>query len=150
MCIHDVCFVLFAQIRFINPECSPDNVCRSNLELQYKFCSRKKSQNNMDVYEPLARCVYVFFLWVDEGHLGFIMWLHCVFREGDIAIITPSKEDIALEITVTNRDGKPAHQAHVTIRLPDTLGYTSAVHAGSVSKRQRAIDNTGRYIESLA
>ncbi|XP_075868420.1 integrin alpha-6-like [Nelusetta ayraudi] len=106
----------FSQIRFINPECSPENVCHSNLELQYRFCSRKKSQNNMDVYEPLA-------------------------REGDIAIITPSKEDIALEITVTNRDGEPAHQAHVTIILPDTLGYTSAVHAGSERQSCKAKNN---------
>lgn len=82
--------------------------------------------------------------------------LHCVFREGDISIITPSKEDIALEITVTNRDGDPAHQAHVAIRLPDTLGYTSTVHAKSVSKRQPlealisvAIDQTGRHIDNM-
>lgn len=110
-----------SQIRFINSDCGPDNVCQSNLELQYKFCTKKKHQNRQDVYEPLA-------------------------REGDISIITPSKEDIGLEITVTNRDGDPAHQARVAIRLPDTLGYTSTLHAES-ERQNCTANNNGSVID---
>lgn len=57
---------------------------------------------------------------------------------------------------MTNRDGDPAHQARVAIRLPDTLGYTSTLHAESVSKLQTfealisvAIDPTVRHIENM-
>lgn len=50
-----------------------------------------------------------------------------------MAVITPSEEDIALEITVTNPDGDDAHQSHLVIVLPDTLHYSSIVTAASVS-----------------
>lgn len=65
-------------------------------------------------------------------------WSYRLFRDGDVAVITPSKEDIALEITVTNRDGDDAHQSHSVIRLPDTLRYSSIEVTGSVSVHQRA------------
>uniref|UniRef100_A0A3P8RXC4 Integrin subunit alpha 6 n=1 Tax=Amphiprion percula TaxID=161767 RepID=A0A3P8RXC4_AMPPE len=86
-------------IRLINKGCGSDNICQSNLQLQYKFCS-KKIQNGQDIFKSLAR------------------------EDGD-AVITPSDEDIALEITVTNRDGDDAHQSHAVITLPDTLHYSS-------------------------
>ncbi|TKS72109.1 Integrin alpha-6 VLA-6 [Collichthys lucidus] len=38
------------------------------------------------------------------------------------------KEDIALEITVTNREGDDAHQSHSIISLPDTLHYSTIVY----------------------
>ncbi|XP_035812832.2 integrin alpha-6-like isoform X2 [Amphiprion ocellaris] len=94
-----------SEIRLINKGCGSDNICQSNLQLQYKFCS-KKTQNGQDIFKSLAR------------------------EDGD-AVITPSDEDIALEITVTNRDGDDAHQSHAVITLPDTLHYSSVVHSGA-------------------
>uniref|UniRef100_A0A4W6FCR9 Integrin subunit alpha 6 n=1 Tax=Lates calcarifer TaxID=8187 RepID=A0A4W6FCR9_LATCA len=66
----------FSQIILINRGCGSDNICQSNLELQYKFCS----------------------------------------REDGVAVIIPSEEGIALEITVTNRNGDDAHQSHLIIK----------------------------------
>ncbi|XP_071314514.1 integrin alpha-6-like [Trachinotus anak] len=91
-----------SEIALINKGCGSDNICQSNLELQYKFCSRK-TQNDQDVFKSLA-------------------------REDGVAVITPSDEDIALEITVTNRNGDDAHQSHSIIMLPDTLHYSSIVY----------------------
>lgn len=54
------------------------------------------------------------------------------FREDGVAVITPTEEDIALEITVTNRGGDDAHQTHSIISLPDTLHYSSVVTTASV------------------
>ncbi|KAI3351532.1 hypothetical protein L3Q82_020388 [Scortum barcoo] len=68
----------------------------------YKFCSRK-TQNNQDVFKSLA-------------------------SEDGVAVITPS-EDIALEVTVTNRHGDDAHQSRLIISLPDTLHYSSIVYS---------------------
>ncbi|KAM9357368.1 integrin alpha-6-like [Symphorus nematophorus] len=92
-----------SEITLINKGCGSDNICQSNLQLQYKFCSRK-TQNNQDVFKSLTR--------------------------GDsVAVITPSEEDIALEITVTNRNGDDAHQSQSVISLPDTLHYSSTVYS---------------------
>ncbi|KAK9518357.1 hypothetical protein VZT92_023666 [Zoarces viviparus] len=92
-----------SEIILINKGCGTDNICQSNLELQHKFCSRK-TQNNQDVFKSLA-------------------------REDGVAVITPSEEDIALEIIVTNRNGDDAHQSHSVISLPETLHYSSIVYS---------------------
>ncbi|GLD70442.1 integrin alpha-6-like protein [Lates japonicus] len=92
-----------SEIILINRGCGSDNICQSNLELQYKFCSTK-TQKEQNVFKSLA-------------------------REDGVAVITPSKEDIALEITVTNRNGDDAHQSRLIIRLPDTLHYSSIVYS---------------------
>ncbi|XP_076595871.1 integrin alpha-6-like [Chaetodon auriga] len=92
-----------SEIIFMNEGCGSDNICQSNLELQYKFCSRK-TLNNQDVFKSLV-------------------------REDGVAVITPSDEHIALEITVTNRDGDDAHQSHSFISLPDALRYSSVVYS---------------------
>uniref|UniRef100_A0A4W6FCQ0 Integrin subunit alpha 6 n=1 Tax=Lates calcarifer TaxID=8187 RepID=A0A4W6FCQ0_LATCA len=70
--------------------CGSDNICQSNLELQYKFCSRQ-TQNEQIGFKSLA-------------------------REDGVAVIIPSEEGIALEITVTNRNGDDAHQSHLIIK----------------------------------
>ncbi|KAK2848664.1 hypothetical protein Q5P01_008498 [Channa striata] len=44
------------------------------------------------------------------------------------AVIIPSDENIALEITVTNRNRDDAHQSHATISLPDTLHYSFVIY----------------------
>ncbi|XP_034454867.1 integrin alpha-6-like [Hippoglossus hippoglossus] len=91
-----------SEILLINKGCGSDNICQSNLELKYKFCSRK-TLKDQDVFTSLA-------------------------REDGVAVITPSEEDIALEITVTNRNGDDAHQSHSIIMLPDTLHYSSIIY----------------------
>ncbi|XP_040904522.1 integrin alpha-6-like [Toxotes jaculatrix] len=91
-----------SEINLINKGCGSDNICQSNLELQYKFCSRK-IQNDQNVFTSLP-------------------------REDGVAVITPSDEDIGLEITVTNRNGDDAHQSHASIMLPETLHYSSIVY----------------------
>ncbi|XP_068181278.1 integrin alpha-6-like isoform X2 [Antennarius striatus] len=94
-----------SEIILVNQGCGGDNICQSNLQLQYKFCSRK-TQNDQDVFTSLVRA-------------------------DSVTVITPSKEDIALEITVTNRDGDDAHQSRSVISLPDTLHYSSVVSNAS-------------------
>uniref|UniRef100_A0A3Q1EUN0 Integrin alpha-6-like n=1 Tax=Acanthochromis polyacanthus TaxID=80966 RepID=A0A3Q1EUN0_9TELE len=98
-----------SEVKLINERCGSDNICQSNLQLQYKFCS-KKTQNGQDVFKSLAR------------------------EDGD-AVITPSDEDIALEITVTNRDGDDAHQSHAVVTLPDTLRYSTVVQTEAAETR---------------
>ncbi|XP_030000900.1 integrin alpha-6-like [Sphaeramia orbicularis] len=92
-----------SEIILINKGCGSDNICQSNLALQYKFCSIQK-QNNKEVFTSLT-------------------------REDGVAVITPSGEDIALEVTATNRNGDDAHQTHLVITLPETLPYSSTVHS---------------------
>ncbi|XP_039976615.1 integrin alpha-6-like isoform X2 [Xiphias gladius] len=94
-----------SEIILINKGCGSDKICQSNLDLQYKFCSIK-TQNDQNVFKSLA-------------------------REDGVAVITPSNEDIALEITVTNRNGDDAHQSHSIIMLPDTLHYSSIVYSAA-------------------
>ncbi|KAM8732326.1 integrin alpha-6-like isoform 2-T2 [Acanthopagrus schlegelii] len=92
-----------SEIVLVHEGCGRDNICQSNLTLQYKFCSRNTTHNNQDIFNPLA-------------------------REDGVAVINPS-EDVALEITVTNRGGEEAHQTHSVINLPDTLRYSSVVYS---------------------
>ncbi|XP_019718941.1 integrin alpha-6-like isoform X2 [Hippocampus comes] len=94
-----------SEITFINEGCGSDNVCHSNLELQYKFCARK-TQKHQDIFQSLV-------------------------REDGVAVITPSGEDVALEIIVSNSDGEDAHQSHVVVNLPDLLRYSSVVYAST-------------------
>ncbi|XP_061541464.1 integrin alpha-6-like [Phycodurus eques] len=111
-----------SEITFINEGCGTDNVCHSNLELLYKFCARK-TQNHRDVFQSLV-------------------------REDGVAVITPSGEDVALEITVTNTDGEDAHQSHVVVKLPDLLRYSSVVYAStSVSQVTCSSNDKGTVID---
>ncbi|KAM3612250.1 uncharacterized protein V6R79_005428 [Siganus canaliculatus] len=89
-----------SEITFVNKGCGRDNICQSNLELHYKFCS-KKTQNNQEVCNSLS-------------------------GEDGVGVIKPSEEKIALEITATNRGGDDAHQSRLVISLPETLRYDSA------------------------
>lgn len=58
-----------------------------------------------------------------------LLWGFYVFREDGVAVLTPSDEDVALEVTVTNKGGDDAHQPHCVIHLPDSLRYSSVVHS---------------------
>ncbi|XP_021417245.2 integrin alpha-6 isoform X2 [Oncorhynchus mykiss] len=88
-----------SEVIFINKGCGSDNICQSNLELQYRFCSRPKLPRQ-DVFTPLP-------------------------SERGIPVISAGDEDIALEVNVTNRGGDDAHQSHLIIKLPDSLSFSS-------------------------
>ncbi|KAM9376193.1 integrin alpha-6-like [Pholidichthys leucotaenia] len=109
-----------SEIILINEGCGSDNVCQSNLQLHYKFCS-KKTENGQDVFKSLA-------------------------REDGVAVITPSDEDVALKITVTNRNGDDAHQSHAVIMLPDTLHYSSIIQSKGESQMSCTVNDKGNII----
>ncbi|CAN9514650.1 unnamed protein product [Ophioblennius macclurei] len=99
-----------------NEGCGKDNVCQSNLQLKYKFCSRR-TVDGRNVFTPLT-------------------------TEDGVAVITPSEEDIALEITVTNADGDDAHQSHSVVTLPETLRYVSVALSSKATSHLGCIANT--------
>ncbi|XP_039871880.1 integrin alpha-6-like [Simochromis diagramma] len=102
-----------SEIVLINRGCGSDKICQSNLDLQYKFCS-KKTQAGQDVFKSLA-------------------------SEDGVGVITPSDEDIALEITVTNKNGDDAHQSRLAITLPDIVRYSS--YSTTAEKQVSCTDN---------
>uniref|UniRef100_A0A669DKF4 Integrin alpha-6 n=1 Tax=Oreochromis niloticus TaxID=8128 RepID=A0A669DKF4_ORENI len=61
------------------------------------------------------------------------------FSEDGVAVITPSDEDIALEITVTNKNGDDAHQSSLAITLPDIVRYSS--YSTTAEKQVSCADN---------
>ncbi|KAF7706979.1 hypothetical protein HF521_018197 [Silurus meridionalis] len=88
-----------AKFMFLNPECGRDNICQSNLQLQYTFCNK---QQHLDLCSPLA-------------------------REDGVAVISPGAGTTALEITVTNQDGDEAHLAQLVANFPESLPLLSVV-----------------------
>uniref|UniRef100_A0A671XY74 Integrin alpha second immunoglobulin-like domain-containing protein n=1 Tax=Sparus aurata TaxID=8175 RepID=A0A671XY74_SPAAU len=107
-----------AQIVLVNEGCGRDNICQSNMKLQYKFCSRNTTQNNQDVFKSL------------DG----------------VAVLTPSDEDVALEVTVTNKGGDDAHQPHCVIHLPDSLRYSSVVPSTTDTQTSCTVNEKGTRI----
>lgn len=97
-----------SEITLINRGCGPDNICQSQLALDYRFCSIDK-KHSKEVFTSLH-------------------------REDGLATITPSDGDIALEITATNRNGDDAHQSSLAITLPDTLRFSTAVYDTQTKK----------------
>uniref|UniRef100_A0A671XXF5 Integrin alpha second immunoglobulin-like domain-containing protein n=1 Tax=Sparus aurata TaxID=8175 RepID=A0A671XXF5_SPAAU len=110
-----------AQIVLVNEGCGRDNICQSNMKLQYKFCSRNTTQNNQDVFKSLA-------------------------GEDGVAVLTPSDEDVALEVTVTNKGGDDAHQPHCVIHLPDSLRYSSVVPSTTDTQTSCTVNEKGTRI----
>ncbi|KAM4732054.1 integrin alpha-6-like [Anableps anableps] len=109
------------EITLINQGCGSDNICQSNLQLHYKFCS-KKTQNDQNIFKSLVR---------DEG----------------VAVITPSDEEIALEITVSNKNGDDAHRCHSVIMLPDTMRYSSVLFSGAEEDVSCTANDSGTLID---
>ncbi|MBN3326404.1 ITA6 protein, partial [Atractosteus spatula] len=103
-----------SEVNFVKEGCGTDNICQSNLDFKYKFCSR---EHNRDVFHPLP---------VENG----------------VPVISLSnQEDIALEVTVTNmpsrdRDGDDAYEAKLVALLPDTLSYSAARTLNAPSDKQ--------------
>uniref|UniRef100_A0A8C1TH66 Integrin, alpha 6, like n=1 Tax=Cyprinus carpio TaxID=7962 RepID=A0A8C1TH66_CYPCA len=85
------------KVTFINAGCGSDNICQSNLQLQYSFCTKDQQGDKCD---PLA-------------------------MENDIPVISPGDENIALEVTVTNIGGDDAHQSQLSVTFPEFLRLSS-------------------------
>ncbi|XP_078183517.1 integrin alpha-6 isoform X8 [Callithrix jacchus] len=94
-------------VHFLKEGCGDDNVCNSNLKLEYKFCTREGNQDKFS-YLPI--------------------------QKGVPELVLKDQKDIALEITVTNspsnprsptKDGDDAHEAKLIATFPDTLTYSA-------------------------
>ncbi|TWW54880.1 Integrin alpha-6 VLA-6, partial [Takifugu flavidus] len=110
-----------SEITLLNRGCGSDNICQSNLHLQYDFCSRQ-TENGKSVFRSLS-------------------------GEDGVAVITPTEEDIALELTVTNWGGDDAHQTRTIISLPDTLRYSDIVSTASEPKVDCTVNDKGTLID---
>ncbi|KAI5621130.1 integrin alpha-6 isoform X1 [Silurus asotus] len=85
------------EVNFLKEGCGSDNICQSNLQLQYRFCYREANQ---DIFPPLP-------------------------MKNDIAVVSLSdQKDIALEVTVKNRNGDDAHEAKLIAWFGDSLSYS--------------------------
>ncbi|XP_066517067.1 integrin alpha-6b isoform X2 [Hoplias malabaricus] len=87
-----------SEVNFLKEGCGSDNVCESKLQLEYKFCSR---ENNKDVFIPLP------------------------IQSGLPVISLSDQKEIALEVTVTNKNGDDAYETVVTGILPKSLSYSA-------------------------
>ncbi|XP_038607027.1 integrin alpha-6 isoform X2 [Tachyglossus aculeatus] len=96
-----------SDVHFLKEGCGEDNVCNSNLKLEYRFCTR---QGNQDKFSYLP---------IQNGVPEFVL---------------KDQKDIALEITVTNnpsnprnpsKDGDDAHEAKLIASFSDTLTYSA-------------------------
>ncbi|XP_020369983.1 integrin alpha-6 isoform X2 [Rhincodon typus] len=96
------------EVEFLKEGCGTDAICKSNLELEYEFCSRDQNQQNNFIPLPKDKTIPVFKL--------------------------KDQKDIVLKITVTNKpsdpkkpdeDGDDAHEAHLIATFPDTLTYST-------------------------
>ncbi|XP_052004791.1 integrin alpha-6 isoform X1 [Xyrauchen texanus] len=85
------------EVNFLKEGCGTDNICQSNLYLQYRFCYR---ETNQDVFPPLP-------------------------LENGVPVISLSdQKDIALEVTVRNRNGDDAHEAKLMGQFDESLSYS--------------------------
>ncbi|TWW55304.1 Integrin alpha-6 VLA-6 [Takifugu flavidus] len=102
------------------------------LHLQYDFCSRQTEMDKSCSDRSAAE---------DD-------WTLCPsVREDGVAVITPTEEDIALELTVTNWGGDDAHQTRSIISLPDTLRYSDIVSTASEPKVDCTVNDKGTLID---
>ncbi|KAF5896276.1 integrin alpha-6-like, partial [Clarias magur] len=88
-----------AKFMFLNPGCGSDNICQSNLQLHYSFCTKDQHR---DSCSPLA-------------------------KEDGVAVISPGAENTALELTITNHKGDDAHLAQLIANFPESLPLSSFV-----------------------
>uniref|UniRef100_A0A8C1RLR2 Integrin subunit alpha 6 n=1 Tax=Cyprinus carpio TaxID=7962 RepID=A0A8C1RLR2_CYPCA len=85
------------KVNFLKEGCGTDNICQSNLHLQYRFCYRESKQ---DVFPPLP-------------------------LENGLPVISLSdQKDFALEVTVRNRNGDDAHEAKLVGQFDESLSYS--------------------------
>ncbi|KAI2660361.1 Integrin alpha-6 [Labeo rohita] len=85
------------EVNFLKEGCGTDNICQSNLHLQYRFCYRESKQ---DVFPPLP------------------------LEKGVPVISLSDQKDIALEVTVRNKNGDDAHEAKLVGHFDESLSYS--------------------------
>ncbi|XP_036422151.1 integrin alpha-6 isoform X1 [Colossoma macropomum] len=85
------------EVNFLKEGCGTDNICQSNLQLQYRFCYRA---SNQDIFPPLP------------------------VKNGVAVVSLSDQKDIALEVTVKNRNGDDAHEAKLVGLFGDLLSYS--------------------------
>ncbi|KAJ8349831.1 hypothetical protein SKAU_G00249610 [Synaphobranchus kaupii] len=99
---------IISEVGFLKDGCGTDNICQSNLQIQYKFFYRDPSK---DEFWPLP---------VEDG----------------VPVMSLSEQkDIALEVTVTNKNGEDAHDARLVGSFPPALRY-SAFHTQRATDKQ--------------
>uniref|UniRef100_A0A8C7MKD0 Integrin subunit alpha 6 n=1 Tax=Oncorhynchus kisutch TaxID=8019 RepID=A0A8C7MKD0_ONCKI len=81
------------EVNFLKEGCGNDNICQSNLQLVYRFCSKEPNQ---EVFPPLQ------------------------MQNGLPVISLSDQKDIALEVTVKNRNGDDAHEAKLVGMFPNS------------------------------
>uniref|UniRef100_A0A3P8Z2A4 Integrin alpha-2 domain-containing protein n=1 Tax=Esox lucius TaxID=8010 RepID=A0A3P8Z2A4_ESOLU len=85
------------EVNFLKEGCGNDNICQSNVQLEYRFCSK---ESNQDIFLPLP-------------------------MENGLPVISLSdQKDIALEVLVRNRNGDDAHEAKLVGTFPNALSYS--------------------------
>ncbi|XP_028836639.1 integrin alpha-6-like isoform X2 [Denticeps clupeoides] len=90
---------VLSSVNFLKEGCGSDNVCESNLQLKYRFCSREP---NKDVFTPLP-------------------------LDKDLPLISLSdQKEIALEVTVTNKNGDDAYETYLNASMPGALSYSAS------------------------
>uniref|UniRef100_A0A8C7HLJ3 Integrin subunit alpha 6 n=1 Tax=Oncorhynchus kisutch TaxID=8019 RepID=A0A8C7HLJ3_ONCKI len=85
------------EVNFLKEGCGNDNICQSNLQLVYRFCSKEPNQ---EVFPPLQ------------------------MQNGLPVISLSDQKDIALEVTVKNRNGDDAHEAKLVGMFPNALSFS--------------------------
>ncbi|XP_024260976.1 integrin alpha-6 isoform X1 [Oncorhynchus tshawytscha] len=85
------------EVNFLKEGCGNDNICQSNLQLEYRFCSKEPNQ---EVFHPLQ------------------------MQNGLPVISLSDQKDIALEVTVKNRNGDDAHEAKLVGMFPNALSFS--------------------------
>uniref|UniRef100_A0A4W4GPU9 Integrin alpha-2 domain-containing protein n=1 Tax=Electrophorus electricus TaxID=8005 RepID=A0A4W4GPU9_ELEEL len=94
----DLSFVyLRSQVNFLKEGCGADNICQSNLQLHCRFCYR---ETNQDIFPPLP------------------------LKNGIAVVSLSDQKDIALEVTVKNRNGDDAHEAKLVGLFGESLSYS--------------------------
>ncbi|XP_048091160.1 integrin alpha-6-like isoform X1 [Alosa alosa] len=89
---------VLSEVNFVKEGCGSDNICQSNLEIKYQFCS---SEANKNIFKTLP-------------------------KRGSVQLISLSdQKEIALEVTVTNKGGDDAYEAAVVASFPRTLSYSA-------------------------
>uniref|UniRef100_A0A4W5K445 Integrin subunit alpha 6 n=1 Tax=Hucho hucho TaxID=62062 RepID=A0A4W5K445_9TELE len=91
---------VITEVNFLKEGCGNDHICQSSLQLEYRFCSKELNQ---DIFPPLP-------------------------MENGLPVISLSdQKDIALEVTVKNRNGDDAHEAKLVGMFPKALSYSVLV-----------------------
>ncbi|XP_056144982.1 integrin alpha-6 isoform X2 [Lampris incognitus] len=98
------------EVNFLKEGCGSDNICQSNLHLQYTFYYK---ENNQDMFTPLP---------IEKGLPVFSL--------------SDQKRDLALRVTVSNQKGEDAHEAKLVGSFPDTLSYSGVRSQKKMREKQ--------------